>query len=285
MNETDDSNEGLKKRMSFTEESKTVDLVGRIHSDVFFQEKLFLSGLNVRLRLVRSKDSFVIMAGDVASNYKIKIVSAVLRARKVRITPSVFLAHAKALEYGNAKYPMQRVECKTFSVPAGSLDITQENVFLGQVPTRIVIGCVDNDAFNGNYKKNPFNFKHYKINRVSLQLDGQEQPVKPLQLDFENGKIALGYMSLFTGTGRAFRDEDIDISREDYVNGYTLFCFDLSPDLGESDHFNLIKSGSLRLGLSFGEQLAQTINVVVYAEFQNVLEIDRNRNVFYDYAA
>jgi hypothetical protein len=90
---------------------------------------------------------------------------------------------------------------------------------------------------------------------------------------------------LFTGTGRAFRDEDIDISREDYVDGYTLFCFDLSPDLGESDHFNLIKSGSLRLGLSFGEQLAQTINVVVYAEFQNVLEIDRNRNVFYDYAA
>ena len=29
--------------------------------------------------------------------------------------------------------------------------------------------------------------------------------------------------------------------------------------------------------------LIQTANFIVYAVFQNVLEIDRNRNVFYDY--
>ena len=77
----------------------------------------------------------------------------------------------------------------------------------------------------------------------------------------------------------------MDVTRDEYVNGYTLFCFDLTPDLGESDHFNLVKSGSVRLKINFVEGLRQTVNFIVYAKFQNVLEIDRNRNVFYDYAA
>ena len=91
-------------------------------------------------------------------------------------------------------------------------------------------------------------------------------------------------MSLFSSTEKAFKDEDIDVSREDYANGYSLFCFELTPDLEESDHFSLIKSGNVRLEINFAEELARTINVIVYAEFQNVLEVDKNRNVFYDFS-
>ena len=83
-------------------------------------------------------------------------------------------------------------------------------------------------------------------------------------------------MNLFIGTGKAFKDEDIDITRQEYSNGYTLFCFDITPHLGESDQFNLIKSSSFRLKMTFAEAVPNTINVVVYAKFQNVLEIDRN---------
>ena len=64
-----------------------------------------------------------------------------------------------------------------------------------------------------------------------------------------------------------------------------LFCFDLTPDLGESDHYSLVKTGSIRLGVTFAEDLPNTVNIIIYAEFQNVLEIDRNRNVFYDFSA
>ena len=121
--------------------------------------------------------------------FKIWIENVILRVRKVRLSDSIFLTHAKALEYGNAKYPIQRVECKTFSVTAQSLDITQKNVFLGQIPIRIVIGCVENDAFNGKYIKNPFNFKHYNFNRIVVQVDGQEQLVKPIECNFDERKI------------------------------------------------------------------------------------------------
>ena len=88
---------------------------------------------------------------------------------------AVALAHAKTLEYENAKYPLQRVECKTFSVPAGGRDVTQEKIFTGQLPTRVVVGCVDNEAFNGVFKKNPFTFQNYKISRISFHVDGEEK--------------------------------------------------------------------------------------------------------------
>ena len=127
-------NKGLVKRASLTKSSKVMDMMGRIHSDIFFPEKLPMNGIGVRIRLIRRKDSFSLVSMDAAPAYKIKIVRAILRARKVRISDSVNLALAKALKLANATYPFRRVECKTFSIPTGNYDAVQENLFMGQVP-------------------------------------------------------------------------------------------------------------------------------------------------------
>ena len=103
----------LQKRAYFTDEEATVDLIGRIHSDVFFQDRFMLNEVNVRVRLVRNKDSFCLLSGEANASYKVKIISAVLLVRKVQLSPSGFLTHAKALESGLAKYPIRRVVCKT----------------------------------------------------------------------------------------------------------------------------------------------------------------------------
>ena len=45
-----------------------------------------------------------------------------------------------------------------------------------------------------------------------------------------------------------------------------------------------IDNVALRLVLKFAQALADPVTVIAYAEFQNVIEIDRNRNVIYDFA-
>jgi len=40
----------------------------------------------------------------------------------------------------------------------------------------------------------------------------------------------------------------------------------------------------VRLVLKFAQPLVDPVTVIAYAEFQNVIEIDRNRNVIYDFA-
>ena len=173
-------NDGFKSRSALSTRG-TFDLVGIIHSDLFFQNKYLLNDINVKVRLVRNKDSFCLM-GAVDATFKIRIVDCELHVRKVRLSPSVFVAHAKALEKGNAKYPIKRTVCKTFTIPAGNLDASQESLFSGQLPTRIVIGCVQNRGFNGAHNLNPFNFEHFNLTQVKLYLDGQQHSIKPSKL-------------------------------------------------------------------------------------------------------
>ena len=55
--------------------------------------------------------------------------------------------------------------------------------------------------------------------------------------------------------------------------------------MAENDHFNQSRDGSVRLMLKFAEALPHTISVVAYAEYENVIEIDRNRNVIFDFTS
>ena len=44
---------------------------------------------------------------------------------------------------------------------------------------------MDNDSYNGSYKKNLFNFKHYNLTQIEISVNGEEVPFKPLKLNFD----------------------------------------------------------------------------------------------------
>jgi len=277
------TNAGLAKRQSFFADGRVVDMIGNLHSEICAQERLIPSDVGLRVRLIRNKDAFCLMSQN--ADYKMQIIECKLLIHKVKVSPSVFIAHAKALERSNAKYPLRRVIVKTFTVSAGNLDFSQENLFSGQLPNRLVIGFVENEAFNGVCRKNPFHFKHFDLTQLKVYIDGQQnQQVAPLEVNFQNNQYIQAYLSIFQGLNKLGRDEGIDISREDYASGYTLFAFDLSPDRDDCGTLNLTREGTVRLDAKFQSQLQTTINVVVYAEFQNLLEIDRSKNILFDYS-
>ena len=119
---------------------------------------------------------------------------------------------------------------------------------------------------------------------INVYLDGQSQYIRPIEPNFANHHYIAAYMSLFTGSGKFRQDEGNGISREDYPGGYAIYVFDLSPDLNQGDHMNLNRHGSLRLDLKFANPLPNTINVIAYGELENVIEIDRNKNILFDYS-
>ena len=112
----------------------------------------------MKIKLRRSRDAFALVAD--AANYEIKIKEMALHVRKVQLSPAVRMVHVEALEKTSCKYPVRRVEVKVDTVPTGNINYVQDNMFLGQLPKRLVIACVDSDALNGTIGKNPFDFKH-----------------------------------------------------------------------------------------------------------------------------
>jgi len=152
--------------------------------------------------------------------------------------------------------------------------VTFEKVVSGQLPTQLVVGLVSNTAFNGCRRHTPFNFQHYNLSEIAVYLDGQQQHVlKPIQPNYKGNLYIRAYNSLFSGTSKLNLDEGNGISRDDYKDGYALYAFDLTADLEEDDHFNLVKHGNFCLALKFADTLVETVTVIAFVEFDNMIEL------------
>lgn len=59
----------LKKRAAFTNASNVVELLAPIHSDIFFQEKLMLNAVDIKIHMTRSKDEFCLMGSSTPRSF------------------------------------------------------------------------------------------------------------------------------------------------------------------------------------------------------------------------
>lgn len=278
----DQTNVGYSNRKEPFKTSKQVDLIGPLHIDLASQPKLLINGVTLRIKLERQKNPFVLMSA--ADSFKLKIQSASLYVRKVNVIPSIILAHEKALEMGVIKMPIRRIEVKTFALASGIQSTTIANAFIGQLPTRLILGFVSNETFNGKCDKNPFKFDHYNLNYLSVLNGGQMIPAKPYQPDFANNLYARSYLSLFTDLNRYHNSPNININYSEYKSGYALYAVDLTPDLAANEsHTSINKNGNIAFDIKFNTSLPTTINLIVYAEYRNLIEIDKSRGVTTDF--
>lgn len=163
------TNSGYTIRRNACKNSRLMDLISPLHFDLATQPKLLINGVSVRIKLERHKDIFSLMSAH--DTYKIVIQSASLYIRKVNVSPSVMLGHEKALEKGVIKMPIRRVEVKSFALSSGLQSSTVANAFIGQLPSRLILGFVSNDAYNGNIARNPFKFLNCNLNYLTVLND------------------------------------------------------------------------------------------------------------------
>jgi hypothetical protein len=283
-----DQNTGLQARASHFRWSNLVQLVAPIHCDLFNQNKYMLNNVDLRLTMYRNSDDFCLLSPGAAESYKIKVQNMKWCVQAVEVSKTVGLALERTLLKYAAKYPIRRVELRTIHIDEGRRQTPQNAVFNGQVPRRIVFGCIDGDSYQGVYGKSPFNFKgnDYQITEVSVEAAGKTYPPKPLLLDFPRNQYTEAFVQLFEGLGISDENSGNGLNLASFKNGSCLFAFDLSPDHDDGNHWDLVKDGSTIINMKFGRAVAPGgIELVVYGEFDNLLTIDHNRHTFIDYRA
>jgi hypothetical protein len=280
---------GFVKRQGFVKTSAEVDLFGRIHCDVLNTSKYLLNEVEMRLTFTQNPGSLVAFEGVPAAgvaplNPKIEITEAMIFIRKVNLNPSILLAHEKMLQTTPAIYPFKRVEMLSYSIPAGTYKKCFENLFLNKIPSRIILGLVKNSAFSGGLHENCYNFDHFNLNYLNLSVNGHVIGCSNLSPNYGSKKSIIPYLFSYYNCGNPGMDDGNCVDRESYPNGYCLYAFDLSPDLSASEsHFSPQQQGSVRLDLGFSLALTQVVNVVVHAEYADVMEIDRDRQIVIQY--
>ena len=159
-------------------------------------EKLILNRVDLTVKLHRHKPEFCLLSADTAPAYEITIVDAIFSVEKIDLTPSVFNAINTVLNDKNAQYAITRTTPEVFTVPRGQQSQHIDNAFLGEIPKHIAVCMMDNDSYNGNYKKNPLNFKHYNLIQMGISVNGEEVPFKPLKLNFDDKLFVTAYNTL-----------------------------------------------------------------------------------------
>ena len=264
------NNEGLKTRYLKTQNGKIIDMEGPLRLDMFQQSKLLVNGVSIGLKLWQNHDPFRIMTDTLTPDYKVQIVDARFKLCVLQPTGAVLLENENMIQEGPVVYPYLRSEIKTVSIASGQYSFSADDMFQGLVPSKLIVGLVSSAAYNGDYAKNPFNFQHYDCNSVGLYIDGHSFPSQPLQPNYTSDQYVDCYRTL-----TQFR-KDINLSTDDYKKGYCLYVLDIDPFYT----FNTKRRGHCRLELKFAVALPESVTLIMYASFPEILNIDKARAVY-----
>ena len=112
------TNQGINlgTRYQFSKASGAIEMAGPIFCDVFRSERILLSYVDLKVILNRNVNEFCLVASEADADYRVKLTEAYLKIRKVKVSPSISIAHELTLKKGPAIYPIRRVECKTFII-------------------------------------------------------------------------------------------------------------------------------------------------------------------------
>ena len=260
-------------------------LKGKFHLDTFNMNRYLLNSVDVSLTMKKSNKTFFLMYNSDTDLCSVDIQSMYIKIRRVRVSPSIMLDHAMTLQKTNAKYPIKKVLLKPITLEYNSTAQTLSNIHTGIMPNRIVLAFTKTNAQAGSFKMNPFNFGHFNLESLAVKIASQSVPYStPLEFraHTNSSQFTEAYNSLFSG----IREHANSISITEYPNGYFILAFDLTPDLCSSEHYNILKDGNLEIVLRFNNdtEIKNTaVTLIVYLEFDNILEITQNRNILCNY--
>ena len=280
------SNHGYIKRRNFLISKKSIELCDRLHIDLFNTNRYLLNKVGIKVKMERSKNSFVLLGdrAESASKYVLYIEKCCLFIRKVKLSASIMADHIKTLQTTNALYPIRRVIVKNYTIPKNVSSETIDNIYVGKMPRRIVVGFVKHTAFNGLLHENPFNFQHFNVERLKLSVAGHPLPYRDdLTFDYGSNQYMRGFNTLYKGLYRSLYETGNDITYNDFSKGFALYAFNTTPDLCDSEHTSLPLSGELQLEVKFQTPTEDNLTAIFYLEFDNTIQINYMRQILFDY--
>ena len=123
----------------------------------------------------------------------------------------------------NMVHHLSRVQMKHLSIPANQTSINFDNVFTGALPDLVVVGLVSDTDLVGNYKRNPFNFRNFGVNRIELKRNGTSKPSEGYTPNFATGQYIKAYSTFLKELECDIGDTSVSLTPSEWANGYTLY--------------------------------------------------------------
>jgi len=197
MDVADATNKGWDHRRAMFAKSNVVQLEGHPFVPIFMQEKLIPGNTPIAIRLFPSKDEFVLHAhADDNERYQMHIVKAYFHFCIKKVSPTLLEANVKSLMHNQFRYKYTSLMPKFHIIPGGASTFNIHNLFDGNLPDRITMALAQSTDVNGDYKTNPFYFRHCNARTVHVVVNGQRIPEGVEETNFrERWQFTCGYNS------------------------------------------------------------------------------------------
>jgi hypothetical protein len=280
----DIDSDSFKARRKWIEGSKYMDFNAPLHLDVLNVDKYFPDGLDVNIKFQRERDSFsLIVPTGTTTEYKIIIRNLSLYFRRVVLGDAVYAEHARLFAAGHrAYYPITRNTLRAKTIFPKEESIRFDNLFQGTLPETLIMCVLDGGAYAGNIHKNPFHFQNYDMREVALTYNGKSIPGHKLEMDFDNDRFCNVYRHLYDNLGIHHNNTANLVTPEQFKDGLTFFAFDFTPDRCYAFHPHPLVKGviSVYLTVRHADTHTTPMTVIFYASYQDVFEIDGDRQVY-----
>ena len=267
-------NEGAYEHQLSCGPNHTFEMEGFLGEDVFDVDKYIINGVNIDIKLYPERSSFVLMSNCPEKEYKLIIEQAVLKVGTVDVGNIIVGAHDTSLAKGGmGQYFFTQSAMNNYSISRGQRNFSQ-CVYQGNVLQRICVALVSSQHYNGSYTMNPLKFHHYYVTNMSVLINDVNTPHRRMTMDFKKGQFASPLFNILSAS------DNMIIDKNAFEHGYSLFVFDINPP-EDSKELSLQETGTVRLEITFEEELPESVQVLVYGEFQSCFQIDHSRAVIY----
>ena len=244
---------------------------GKVAVDFFTCDRHLLSGVTLRIAFRRSIDDFFIMSDDAAKHYKVTIFEANLYVRKMILNDDVVSAIEKTLLTSPASYPYLETLTKTFLASTGLHSWKQEDIFAREPIRRLAICLKTNEAFLGNNRQNPFNFRKFDLEQIYICRNGLLVADSPTSTS-DDKRLYFNTIS-----DLAYIDKGHGI---DYPNHF-IMVFDLTSTQQASHNFihPELTNSSISIESKFSAALPNNIKIFIIGEKASTIFVDSARRV------
>jgi hypothetical protein len=177
-------------------------------------------------------------------------------------------------------YVMRCPIVKKICIPPNVTSFRETFIGSGQVPARVVVGFLSQAASEGSYVSNPFNYHHYRVRQVQIQVNEKFYPAQEVnRWSFTTlGQYLKAYQLTCDSLGKFQTNNPLAITYEEFGAGYSLFAFDLTKEHQASRLDVQRQSGSVTLVVEFEAANQHPFYATVYEDYVKELSLDRFGN-------
>jgi hypothetical protein len=277
--------QALKDRRELFTEDGFAEFIIRPHTAIASMDKCIAPFTDFEISFTRhgNPQFYMNAINDYSSPtpYDIEIVQAYYDIQRYRTSVPFSTDFELMLNKHPIVYHLKDSHVHTCTIPSGVSNYSNDSLFHGVVPRRILIAFVNTTNYNGSYTTNPFFFHHFNIESLRLLKNGLEYPVRETITNFKSTPKTFmqAYHRMMMSLGVDYDDHVVSITPDEYSGGYFFYSFLMSPDQEATTENVISRPAQIKIDVRFAENLPTPVQMLVYSESDTVVSIDTTRRV------